>query len=54
MKRREAITYTSSFVVAYGTRDGMKSYEYSDLFVAQVCTHAHALKMLYNVFVCWQ
>ena len=37
MKRREAITYMSSFVVAYGTRDGMKSYEYSDVSVSQVC-----------------
>ena len=37
MKRREAITYMSSFVVAYGTRDGMRSYEYSDVSVAQVC-----------------
>ena len=36
MKRREAITYTSSFVVAFGTSDGMRSYEYSDVSVSQV------------------
>ena len=36
MKRRKAITYTSSFVVAFGTSDGMRSYEYSDVSVSQV------------------
>ena len=51
MKRREAITYMSSFVVAYGTRDGMKSYEYSDVSVSQVCPFFQIQTHLPKVFI---
>ncbi len=44
LKRREAITYVSSMVVAYGTRDGMSSYEYSDVSVAQGLYMRHLLR----------
>jgi len=44
MKRREAITYTSSFVVAFGTSDGMRSYEYSDVSVSQGLYMKHLVR----------